>query len=149
MNKNGLELFIYYAVFIAVGSFLYEAEFNKYYTHSGIPFVDILVKMLYIAFIVFVVQLILVAVNDTLKEHYKKTAEQMFTIVYLIGVLIFFGFIYFPAIIKEQVLLENMTKIYNKIDELDYTERDELLEEIQNLSDVSDFMNDDLNDEGI
>lgn len=130
----------YYIIFAIVAAFLYDTIEIPYNDIVNTSFISILIKMLYIAFSLFVIQIILIGVYSALDKNSSKTLEQKVTIVFLVGALLILG-MFFPIAIKYQVLEKRMTQIYNKIDNLENIADDSVLYEIQEMSDVSNLIN--------
>lgn len=133
----------YYIIFVIVAAFLYDFSEIPYKDIVNTSFMSILIKMLCIAFGLFVIHIILIGVYSFLDKNKSKTLEQKVTIVFLTGALLILG-MFSPIAIKYQVLEKRMLQIYNKIDNLENVADDSVLYEIQEMSDISDFF--DIND---
>ncbi|CDC21691.1 unknown [Clostridium sp. CAG:306] len=125
----------YYIIFVIVAAFLYDFTEMPYKDIVNTSLTYILLKMLYIAFGLFVIQIILIGVYSFLDKNKSKTLEEKVTIVFLVGALLILG-MFSPIAIKYQVLEKRMTQIYNKIDNLENVTDDSVLYEIQEMSDV-------------
>lgn len=128
----------YYIIFVIVAAFLYDFTEMPYKDIVNTSLTYILLKMLYIAFGLFVIQIILIGVYSFLDKNKSKTLEEKVTIVFLVGALLILG-MFSPIAIKYQVLEKRMTQIYNKIDNLENVTDDSVLYEIQEMSDVIDI----------
>lgn len=128
----------YYIIFVIVAAFLYDFTEMPYKDIVNTSLTYILLKMLYIAFGLFVIQIILIGVYSFLDKNKSKTLEEKVTIVFLVGALLILG-MFSPIAIKYQVLEKRMTQIYNKIDNLENVADDSVLYEIQEMSDVIDI----------
>lgn len=135
---------LYYLAFVLFAVFLYEIEASKYSSILKIPISEVFIQILIFALILWFLKIVLFALFNQIGKNEPKTLEEKITIVFLTGVLLIFSFLYFPELIKNRILIERMTQIYNKIDNLENVADDSVLYEIQEMSDISDFF--DIND---